>query len=241
MITTFSKVSVITVTNKIFARSYSLSDLFKIVSYSTYLGEKKPPIMIIKTKSTVVIPLHQTDDELLMGTKSKTRNQIRKAMKDQVECEVSSDVEEFVSFYNEFAKEKGLPNITVASCLKYKDSIHLSKACLGNKTICYHANLIDCDTKRSLLLYSASSRLLEGVDRGMIGNANRYLHLFDLCSLRDAGMDVFDFGGIYLGHKDKAKMGIADFKQSFGGSIEKVVSYYSFSFYLLSLFRNLFH
>ena len=241
MIITSSKTIGLTITNKIFARKSSTSDFLKIISYSTFLGNKKPRLMVKKTKSTVAIPLHHTDEELLMGTKSKTRNQIRKAIKDNVVCSISSDVEEFVAFYNDFAKEKGLSSISVSSCLKYKESLQISKASYENETICYHANLIDTESKRSLLLYSASARLTEGVDKSMIGNANRYLHYYDLCSLRDAGMGIYDFGGVYMGNKDKAKMGIADFKQSFGGSIEKVTTYYSPIFYLLSLLNTFFH
>ena len=241
MITTTNKISAFTVSNKIFANSYSLSDCIKIVSYSTYLGEKRPPLMIRRFKSTVVIPLQQPDADLLMGMKSKTRNQIRKAIKDNVDCSLSSDIEEFVLFYNAFAKEKGLPSIKPSTCLKYKESLYLSKAVYENKVICYHANLIDFESRRSILLYSASARLTDKVDRGLIGNANRYLHYFDLCKLRDDGIEVYDFGGVYLGNKDKAKMGIADFKQSFGGTIEKVISYISLGFYFMYILKTSFH
>lgn len=239
MIVASSKVSFFHITNKIFASDYCSNDFFKIVSYSTYLGEKKPYLLIKKSKSTVILSLCQSDEELLMAAKTKTRNQIRRAIKDKVVCAESFDVDEFVNFYNTFAQEKGLPCIAVSSCLKYKGSLHLTKAMYDNKTICYHAYLIDKSIKRSLLLYSASMRLSEGIDRGLIGNANRYLHYFDLCFLRDLGMDIYDFGGIYLGDKDKSKIGIAEFKQSFGGSVVKVTSYYSLGFIIMSKIKTL--
>ena len=235
MISTSIKKFGLSIVNNIFAFSAKSGDWSRIVSYSNYLGDANPCMFIKKSKYTVLVPLNSSDEGLLMAAKTKTRNQIRRALKDGVVCEESNDMKEFVEYYNAFAKDKGLGVISEQTCIKYGNSLILTKAIKDGTILCYHANLLDDESRRSILLYSASLRLSENINRTLIGNANRLLHYFDFCCLRDKGMNIYDFGGIYTGDKDKAKMGIADFKQSFGGEKAPVYTYYSPLYYMLMI------
>lgn len=239
MIEAISKIKGLKITLKIFADKLNRADRLKFVSYNTYLGDFIPLLFIKKISTTIVIPTQGSDDDLLAHMKSNTRNEIRKAIREGCTFEELQDIPLFVNYYNSFAEEKGLALIDNDHCYKYGESLKIFAVKKDDDIFSAHANLVDKQTKRSMLLYSASIRLTDNINRSAVGNANRFLHFKELAWFRDYGIESYDFGGIYTGEKDTAQIGIASFKRSFGGEEKKSISVYSIPYYLLLLFKRL--
>jgi lipid II:glycine glycyltransferase (peptidoglycan interpeptide bridge formation enzyme) len=88
-----------------------------------------------------------------------------------------------------------------------------------------HAYFIVDNTVR--LLHSCS--LFRDTDdhecQNLVGRANRLLHWDDILYFKRNNYLLYDFGGIYQGDRDKEKIQIAQFKNSFGGEIKCGYSY----------------
>lgn len=223
----------------LFPIKINTKDIFKIVSYNFYLGNNKRLPFIHHKSNTIYINLSYNNEELLKQAKSNTRNEIRKAIREDYKYENNIPILQFVTFYNTFANDKKLPKITEQHCLKYGNHLYLSAVKYNNQYLSMHATIYDIETSISRLLYSASGRLNSSADTKIIGIGNRFLHYMDFISLRDLGLLKYDFGGIYTGDKDKSQQGIAHFKASFGGEIAEINSYYSVLYYLGLLFRKI--
>lgn len=223
----------------LFARKLRLSDWFGVSSYNVFLGNTRNFLFIKYIRHTININLQQNDDELLSMAKSNTRNEIRRAIRDDYFFRETVSIPEFIVFYNKFAIEKGLAVISDSYCVKYGDSIFITGVEWNGYTVAMHANVYDREEKIVRLLYSASLRLSEHIEVNRIGIGNRYLHYRDFIYFRDMGATVYDFGGIYIGDKDKSQIGIAQFKRSFGGEDVTTLFIYSPIYYLLLFFKKL--
>ena len=85
------------------------------------------------------------------------------------------------------------------------------------KLLAAHLLLVDRPA-RVRLLFSATARLEEGVNRSPIGGANRYLHWFEFNYYKAAGIPCYDLGGVELDEKSPI-YSITKFKLSFGGEV----------------------
>lgn len=179
---------------------------------------------------TIYVDLSLTPEELLAQMKSSTRTEIRRADRDGIRVESSArpDVawtEQFLSFFEEFAANKGLPapNRDRIHGMREAGILDLSRATdpEGNVLVwhCHYGA-----QARVRLLHSASLfRLAEDKQQMRItSRANRYLHYQDMLRLRDSGYAIFDFGGWYAGKDDVEKLRINEFKESFGGRVVEV-------------------
>ena len=210
---------------KMFADQLSVSDLFVPVLYNGYRGDKDkiPFCYSIIIGHSCVNDLSKSMDEILAGMKSNTRNEIRRAEKEGIVFSQKVEKEDFIKMYNEFCASKGLDDFTsVARMSKYKDLL-LTQAIHGGRPLAMHASVLDPIGNLAFLLYSCSPRLEDGVDRKMIGWANRYLHYKELEWLKTHGYQTYDWSGVCL-DKDSPKYSIGQFKMSFGGElIESVI------------------
>lgn len=235
MILVKNNYSIFKYTQKILYPDILLLDALKIVSYTYYLGKDNfiSKLFIKSISTTILIDLNNSDDGLLNNMKSNTRNEIRKAIKEGSEFVNNVDVMEFVHYYNEFAIQKGLTQITEKSCKKYGDNLIITGVKKGDVFLSMHASVFDIEEQYAILLYSASKRLEDEYLSKIIGASNRYLHYRDFILLRNLNCNKYDLGGIYTGDSDIAQIGIANFKKSFGGEEKKRISYRSFLFSLL--------
>lgn len=176
---------------------------------------------------TLLTDLQQTDDELIKMCESNCRNEIRRAIKDEDVAFMwhgdninDSVIEEFVSFYNQFSKEKNWGEVDMRQLsqnmkrYRSRNGLIISCACVeGNRSV-YHVYI--ADGRRARLLHSCSLyRKNESKEmRKKIGMANRYLHYDDLRKLRDMGYQQCDWGGA---GKNSEVYNIYKFKKSFGG------------------------
>lgn len=128
----------------------------------------------------------------------------------------------FVSFYNRFAKSKGLDCINHTKCLQaYIDSgaFTLTVALKGETPLVYHAYIHNDDCARILYTASLFRETADSNEKSAIGRANRLLHWRDMLYFKQRGFTRYDWGGI--GETEEYK-GIDDFKRSFGGTRELV-------------------
>lgn len=227
-------------TNRYFATKLVWSDIFRIVHYFFYLGDqsKIPWFYLRKQGVSCFTDLSKPMDEIMSSMKPNTRNEIRRALKEGCTFEISTDLDEFVSFYNAFCDSKGLNDYTnKARILKY-GNVLITKVIKDNMLLAMHANILDKEGKVAFLMFSCSQRLTEGVDRKLIGWGNKFLHYKDLEYLQGQGYTHYDWSGICLDPDDE-RYSIGQFKLSFGGKIVQPLMLRTPLFALIELFRGL--
>lgn len=132
--------------------------------------------------------------------------------------DAAEGLEEFVAFYDVFARQKGLW-LADRHWLTRAAAAHqliLSCASREGERLVWHAHLRARDTAQ--LAYSASwFRSTSGADRAALARANRWLHWRDMLGLRDAGVLRYDWGGMFADESTPERAGINRFKRTFGG------------------------
>jgi hypothetical protein len=177
---------------------------------------------------TPIIDLRQQAAVLFSRISSGTRYKIRRAEREGIGAEfnqapVKDAIHEFVTFFDEFAKHKGLPRCNKRKLLALHERQALIITCANHPTgrcLVMHAYIADHEERRLRLLYSASHfRGTEDTEqRNLIGRANRLLHWSEIQHAQKAGFEVYDLGGLPVGTEDPAKNAIARFKIEFGGT-----------------------
>ncbi|HEY3839157.1 MAG TPA: hypothetical protein VGL72_21430 [Bryobacteraceae bacterium] len=176
--------------------------------------------------STILIDLRQ-DEDLLLGQMSKTtRNEVRRAVKDDLTFEFSEHpsrawLADFFQFYNEFARLKRLPSLNreriTGMCESQALMLSRIKSADGSDLVwhCYvHAN------GWVRLVHSASwFRAVDKAQQAVNSRANRYLHWLDMLRFRELRYATYDLGGWYSGQEDVEKLNINRFKEGFGGRV----------------------
>ena len=204
---------------RLFAERTFCSDLLKVVAYFRYRGDiNKVPWWYSKRKAhSCVIDLTKSINEILSGMKSNTRNEIRRAEREGCTFRVVDDYDEFIQMYNSFCRSKNLNDFTDESRMRKYNRLLITKAERNGKTLAMHSTILDDDGGRSMLQFSCSPRLEDGVDGKIIGWANRFLHFKDFEWLKENGYSSYDWSGICVDPENSA-YSIGKFKLSFGGS-----------------------
>ena len=179
---------------------------------------------IYKRVKTLCIDLNKTEEELKKEMNKTTRYQINKAGRDNLSVEhiikpTNKDVQEFIVFFNPFAKEKGIELCLEDKIQSLKANDHLLISNVYHKDgrkLGSHLYMVD--GIRATMLYSCSGRFTEtDIPPIQIGRANRFLHWQDLLFLKAENYKVYDFLGLSIDKKNKAQQNINDFKRGFGG------------------------
>lgn len=223
---------------KIGANNVSFKDMLLLSQFNNYLGPK-PLGMLKRIGKTIIIDLSLSEEDLLANCKSNTRNEIRRAIREDFFFDIEKSVTSFVKFYNDFASEKGIPTIVANDLTCYGNNVVIFKSGKDNVTMTMHASLIDKENKTATLLYSASSRLADGVDRKNIGFSNRFLHYKEFLEFKQLKMLYYDFNGISIDSEDKERYSISQFKASFGGTQKDVVWLYSIPFIIANIIKKM--
>ena len=169
------------------------------------------------------------NDKVDIEFDKNTLYEIRRAIKEEIHCDISVDIPEFVEFYNKFIRDKGLNGeLELQKMKNYKKSLLITVAKKKEgECLVYHSYLIDNQIKRVRLLHSASkiySITDEPSEKAMIGRANRLLHLQ---RFKELGYEIYDFGGYAHQTNDNMLIGINNFKDSFGGQLVEESNYQS--------------
>lgn len=175
---------------------------------------------------TILIDL-APDPKVLLGALSKdTRYLIRRAGdKDGLEYQVVEAaphaVDEFASYYAQFAALKGLPPLYPAylHALARARALDLSVVRHEGEILVWHAYHRGRERVRLLHSVSLYRTIENSARRNLVGRANRYHHWQDICRFRTDAIALYDFGGWYEGARDQEKVRINAFKQEFGGIV----------------------
>ena len=177
-------------------------------------------------QSTILIDLQQDPEELLAQMSKTTRNEVRRAAKDELTFEFSDQpdsnwIAQFFEFYGEFARQKGLDGLNRERLLGMRESqaLILTRIKGADGTILvWHCYVYT--SGRARLVHSASLfRAVDKAQQAVNSRANRYLHWLDMQRFRELGFTTYDFGGWYDGQEDAEKLNINRFKEGFGGRV----------------------
>jgi Acetyltransferase (GNAT) domain len=162
-------------------------------------------------------------EAIVAGFQDGCRYQIRRAeTKDGLRHEVIPDAFDnlvaFSDFYDAFARQKALwpADRHWLARAAAEGQLVLSSASRGDERLVWHAHLRSGRTVR--LAYSASCfRGMDSDYRSLVGRANRWLHWRDILYFREAGLERYDWGGIFADESTPERAGINRFKGMFGG------------------------
>jgi len=178
-------------------------------------------------------------DDLFKDSFSKTTlYEIRRAKLDAIMCDISNDIETYITFYNKFLVEKNLPGLlTIDELKRYGDAFMIRMATLhAHPLFVFHTYLYDSSIKRVRLLHSVSDihgQSLTTEQKALLSKANRLLHYEDMLYLKNIGCNTYDFGGYAYNTSDKSLIGINQFKDNFGGVLVEESNYDPYVFYLI--------
>jgi len=167
---------------------------------------------------TLLVDLSLGEDALWRELHTLGKRQIKKAQKLGAELTVGQHEEAAFAVINDSIRRQGyrppISRVEWADVLSYSD---LFVARLEGEVLAAHVLPTDRST-RAQLLFSATVERATSRFKDEIGPLNRLLHWFEFQHYREAGVPVYDFGGVVLdpGHP---LHGIGLFKQSFGGRI----------------------
>jgi lipid II:glycine glycyltransferase (peptidoglycan interpeptide bridge formation enzyme) len=186
----------------------------------------RPEAIAVTIKHSLVSDLEQPTEEIWEKIGKTCRYKIRRAEnKDGAICSVDADqsptiaeLDDFVAFYDEFARAKSLAPINRSRLLAVAEAgrLRLSRGVLNGTIVVRHAYIVTGGTVR--LLYSAS--LFRGSSddvRAAIGRTNRLLHWLDMQTFKRQEYRTFDWGGLFADEIRPDHRGINDFKREFGG------------------------
>jgi len=177
--------------------------------------------------ATPRVALTATKEALFQSLEKDTRYDIRRAeQRDSARCEcpppyAGGAIAEFIRFYNEFARARGLARLSASRVHAYAAAgaldLSVAKSEAGEPLV-WHAYYWGDGIAR--LLHSASNyRDKTPSERSRIGRVNRLLHWQDMLRLKDRGITCYDLGGWYRGTADQEQLRINDFKKGFGGVV----------------------
>ena len=238
MITIKRKALILSYSQIWFANEISILNIWKIITYKQSFYSKKRFGFIKKEFATVEIDLTQSVDQIFMNFSNTIKNEIRRAQQEHIMIKINNDLELFQSFFNEFAINKGINPITFEKLKSHENKYLLTFALSEQAIISAHYYLVDKQSSRVRLLYSASARFSDSNNRNFIGRANKLLHFEDMKYFKEIGMEIMDFGGITIPAKTKEQIGINSFKESFGGIRKFYSEYNSLLYNIFSKFHN---
>jgi|WetSurMetagenome_2_1015567.scaffolds.fasta_scaffold28270_4 hypothetical protein len=192
-------------------------------------------------KYTKIIDI--TSDQFTESFCKSCMKKINKAKAEGVLCETTTDINGFITLFNDFAKRKHFFSVIREKELEiFGDALVIRTARLKNGTnIVYHSYLLDKSIKSVRVLNSVSvihDDQISPADRALTGFANRCLHYEDMLYFRDQGFVTYDMGGYAFNTQDKSLQGINEFKDSFGGELIEESNYESYMVYMLKVIKN---
>jgi hypothetical protein len=185
------------------------------------------PGAVCTPRWTLLIDLGKSEDELWSKLNRNTRQDIKRARSSHGVICRSWDhkdfgvLDRFCSFYNNFARMKGVGEASPEELIRYAQasSLDISWAETPHHgPLVYHSHIIMAGRARAWHSGSLFRSSPDSEFRNMIGGANRTLHWTDMLRFRSEGVHTYDFGGWYTGTDDKERMRINIFKEGFGGT-----------------------
>lgn len=216
-----------------FAKKINLFDAFSLKQFVHSFFIKKVWGFKYDVGYTLHSDLSLTEDVLLQQFSSTCRNEVRRSIKDGIVCSEQKNIDEYISFFNDFASQKAINGVDAKRVASYGKNFIVFKAELDGEVLAMHSLLVDYDSSIVLLLTSANARFEDSKKRTIIGRANRYLHYYEMLYFKEHGLKIYDWGGIAKEDDvvvNPGLKGVNDFKLSFGGTQIENIVYSSYLF-----------
>jgi hypothetical protein len=179
---------------------------------------------VCKPFMSLVNDLSASEEAIMATFGHNTRHGIKRAAsKDALEAECvpnpRTQLDRFSDFYDEFARQKGLPPAYRRGLNAACDAgqLQLTFAARNGWKLVWHAYITDGE-KISLLHSASLFRDMRNVDRALLGRANRWLHWRDMLQFKHMGLQCYNWGGLFDDESDPGRAGINNFKREFGGA-----------------------
>lgn len=159
-------------------------------------------------QTTLTTNLKQDEDKLFEKIEKNGRYEIRRAEREQVvffhyDASIERAIlEKVIDFYNQFVDTKEELSFKLSyewiEPFLMQNAFWCTMAVKDEEILAVH--LYYCDDARVRLWYSASLfRNKNDVQKkNEIGRANRFLHWKDICSFKEMGFSVYDWGGLFF-------------------------------------------
>jgi len=226
------RAGVLEIVHKYYSDGIDFGDMFRLAVYYQARVGKKPPGFVSKAFYTIVNPLDISEEEIFKRFTRTVRNEVRRCEKENVQCGLIENADEFRRFHNDFAAAKGTYLADKGLIDGYKENLVITCAKRDGKVLAAHAYLCDRGAGTVRLLFSSNARLTERFDVNLVGRANKFLHFRDMLYFKEHGYAVYDFGGFAYNTSDKERQGINSFKRSFGGELVQHTDYQSWLYWL---------
>lgn len=223
----------------LFSDELNMSDLFKLANYRYSRRNIFNPFFIKSCRQTRIIDLTKKSEAIFQEFGSSNRKNIRRALKKDLIINIGHNTNEFVNYYNSFAKKKNLKLISTKNLEKIKD-FAIIKVLQNNNALamCYYI----IDYKQSVVrsIYSATKRLEKGSNPKDISIANRYLRFEAIKYFKSKKIKTYDLGGTAEHTKKIISHNIDSFKKEFGGVVVNEYMYESIPLFLALKFKDIF-
>jgi lipid II:glycine glycyltransferase (peptidoglycan interpeptide bridge formation enzyme) len=203
-----------------------------------FVEKKQKRASSLEELFTLVLDLKNDDEKLFARIGKSTRYEINRAReRDNIECYTFLGQDEknrekaarYIDYFNEFTSQKNRSEIDFSDLEQFINNNTLCIRCAASadRSVVFsmHAYVVSDGRAR---LHQSSSHFRKSDNsefRRLIGRANRLLHWDDMVYFKNTGLAYYDFGGWYGGQRDKEKLAINEFKESFGGEKHQEYSY----------------
>ena len=223
-----------------FAPKPESSHALSLVAYRSCRDVGERIGFVRQTSHTKIVDTNQPDDKLFAQFNKTTSYEIRRSQRDGVRSVLSNDLAAYEAFYNDFARQKNLPLVTVAQLQRFGDNTQIVTAVVDGLPVAMNIYLVDRSGGRARLLRSASS--FRGHDsseaRNLIGRANRFAHWEAMKHFREMGFYLYDLGGYAPSTADEEIKRINQFKDGFGGALVLEADYVSWPLFAYQHLRG---
>ncbi|MBP2027205.1 lipid II:glycine glycyltransferase (peptidoglycan interpeptide bridge formation enzyme) [Acetoanaerobium pronyense] len=210
-----------------FAHSIIKEDPGYDVVYYFHCNEQGPDSTIF---NTIFIDLKQSEEEILNQFNKTNRSLIKKLFKNNdfniaiTDCPTETEIEEFVEFYDMFAKKKGINRADKKLLYRLNDISSLSIGKAYHEGDLLSSMVFIKNKERVTGQYEGSGRFFfpENPHKvKMASKANRILEYMCMLHFKKEGLKIYDLGGVTLDPNDIEKANIDMRKKGFGGELVK--------------------
>jgi hypothetical protein len=235
MITTHKSFYLINIKSHWFGFEKKLNHL---ISLSTYQYIKKNEYLnhfgcIAYPTHTIEINLNENIDAIRDRFSNNIKKEIKKGAKYDIQCSQENNIDLFLPLYNDFAAAKKIYPVKKKTIEAFGKHFQTTFALFNNEIIVAHSYIVDEEAGITRLYQSCSKRLENGINKEIIGIANKMLTVEDIFYFKRKGLVYYDLGGIAPESKDKDLQGINHFKMQFGGTPTSYINIDTVPYYLL--------
>jgi hypothetical protein len=223
-----------------FASRLSFFNSFRLVKYM-HLQQPVGNMFKVKQHSyTIENSLYKTEGEIFESLSKTVKVEVKQAQRHNIKCDIITDLEQFVAFYNKYAIERHIPATSVQRLKEMAPNLILTIATHNRVVLAAHSYLVDSEQGIVRLMHSASGRFLPLIDKQLSGRANKLLHYSDMLHFKKLGFGTYDFGGYAKDTNDLGLLGINWFKLSFGGKIVPCKNFSSIPYFIVKKLMDTF-